>query len=89
MLGKLGNTVSTVSHFRHLRVPITLFCLSGRIPISVLLQRGYRIEFKAKGKKEDGLDYGGLRRTALTLIAKEDFSEVAIISAILIQYDRI
>ena len=86
MLGKLGNTVS---HFRHLRVPITLFCLSGRIPISNLLQHGYRVEFKSRGKKEDGCDYGGLRRTALTLIAKEIFSEVAIISAILIQYGRI
>ena len=47
----------------------------GRVPISVLLQRGYKIEFKSKGRKEDGSDYGGLRRTALTLIAKEIFAE--------------
>ncbi len=86
MLGKLGNTVS---HFRHLRVTITLFCLSGRIPISDLLQRGYRIEFKSRGNKEDGSDYGGLRRAALALIAKEIFSEVAIISALQFQYGRI
>ena len=86
MFGKLGNMVS---HFRDLRVTITLFCPSGRIPISDLLQRGYRIEFKSRGNKEDGSDYGGLRRAALALIAKEIFSEVAIISVLPFQYGRI
>ena len=47
----------------------------GRVPISVLLQRSYRIEFNLGGAKEDGSDYGGLRRSALVLMAKEVFSE--------------
>jgi len=51
------------------------FSESGRVPASVLLQRGYRIEFVSRGSKEDGSDYGGLRRAALGLIAKELFSE--------------
>lgn len=33
------------------------------------------MEFRSRGSKEDGSDYGGLRRSALNLIAKEIFSE--------------
>lgn len=47
----------------------------GRVPIAALLQRGYRVEFKSKGRKEDGSDYGGLRRAGLVLIARDLFSE--------------
>ena len=48
---------------------------TGRVPVNVLLQRGYRFEFKVRGTKEPGSDYGGLRRAALVLIAQELFSE--------------